>query len=60
MSKLYYTCEEVAKRYRVKLITVWSWCRKGKIAAIKVGREYRITEESLKDFERNNMRISAH
>ena len=50
MSKLY-TCEEIANRYSVKLITVWDWIRKKKLPAVKIGREYRIREEDVKEFE---------
>ena len=50
MSEMY-TCEEVAKRYKVKVLTVWDWIRKKKLPAIKIGRDYRISEENLKEFE---------
>lgn len=50
MSKMY-TCEQVADRYGVKVITVWDWIRKKKLNAIKLGREYRVTEEDLIQFE---------
>lgn len=48
-----FTCEEVAERYKVKVITVWEWIRQKKLSAIKLGREYRISEEDLKAFERS-------
>ena len=50
MSQMF-TCEEVAERYKVKVITVWEWIRQKKLSAIKLGREYRVTEEDLKAFE---------
>ena len=50
MSKMY-TCEEVAERYKVKVITVWEWRRQQKLGAIKLGKEYRISEEDLIAFE---------
>ena len=46
-----FTCEEVAERYKVKVITVWEWIRQKKLSAIKLGREYRISEEDLNAFE---------
>lgn len=46
-----FTCEEVAERYKVKVITVWEWIRQGKLSAIKLGREYRISEDDLNTFE---------
>lgn len=50
MVKLY-TCEEVAERYGVKVITVWDWIRKGRLEAIKLPKSYRITEEALAEYE---------
>ena len=50
MGKLY-TCAEVAARYGVKVITVWDWIRLKKLAAIKIGKEYRIDESDLMEFE---------
>lgn len=46
-----FTCEEVAERYKVKVITVWDWIRQKKLGAIKIGREYRVSEEDLRTFE---------
>ena len=53
MGKLY-TCEEISEYYRVPLNTVWFWIRNKKISAIKVGREYRISEDAIKEFEEKN------
>ena len=47
----FYTSAEVAERYGVKLITVWDWVRKRKIGFIKLGKEYRISEDDLRQFE---------
>ena len=46
-----YTCDEVAERYKVRVITVWDWIRQRKLNAIKLGREYRISEDDLIQFE---------
>ena len=47
------TCEQVAERYSVKVITVYEWIRSKKLPAIKVGgRNYRIRTEDLDAFER--------
>lgn len=51
MSKLY-SCEEIAERYSVQIITVWDWIRKKKLPALKIGREYRVSDDDLKVFER--------
>lgn len=50
MARLF-TCNEVAERYRVKVITVWDWIRSGKLPAVKLGRDYRISEDDLQKFE---------
>jgi excisionase family DNA binding protein len=50
MGKLF-TCEEVAERYRVQVITVWDWIRKKKLPAIKIGKSYLISEEELQRYE---------
>ena len=50
MNKLY-TCEEVAIRYGVKVITVWDWIRKGRLRAIKMPKGYRVSEEALTEYE---------
>lgn len=54
MSKMY-TCEEIAERYGVKVITVWDWIRKKKMPALKIGKEYRIREEDIRAFEESRM-----
>jgi len=42
-----YTCNEVAERYSVKVITVWDWIRKGKLEAIKLPNEVDNSVDSL-------------
>ena len=49
MSK-FYTCDDVAKMFSVKLITVWDWIRNGKLKAYKIGKMYRIDEKQLNEF----------
>lgn len=56
MSK-YYSCEEVAQRYQVKIATVWEWIREKKLQAIKIGKQYRVREEDLKQYEEANVTI---
>lgn len=50
----FYSCEQVAERYAVKLTTVWSWIRNRKLPAVKIGKQYRIPEHALEAFESNN------
>ena len=61
MSKLY-SCDDIAKRYSVQIMTVWDWIRKKKLSAIKIGKEYRVSEEDLKAFEneRRTVREEKH
>lgn len=50
----FYTCNEVAEMFRVKVITVWEWIRLGKLEATNTGSEnkpyYRVSEKQLKKF----------
>ncbi len=47
------TCDQVAERYSVKVITVWEWIKSKKLPAIKVaGSVYRIRPEDLETFEK--------
>ncbi len=57
LSKMY-TCEEVAQRYGVQVITIWDWIRKKKLPAIKIGKEYRICEDDIKAFEDSRRTVS--
>lgn len=47
----YLSCEQVAEKYGVKLITVWAWIREKKLPAIKIGKMYRIKPSDLEAFE---------
>jgi excisionase family DNA binding protein len=57
LSKLY-TCDEIAGMYRVKKLTVWDWIRKKKLGAIKIGRDYRISQEQVDDFNESRKTAS--
>lgn len=56
MSKML-TCEDVAERYGVQIITVWDWIRKKKLPALKIGKSYRIKESDLEEFENERRTI---
>lgn len=43
----FYTVTEAAERLRLQPRTVADYCRKGKIAAVKVGRGWRIGRDAL-------------
>ncbi len=47
----YLSCEDIANKFDVKIITVWSWIREKKLKAIKIGKMYRITPQDLLEFE---------
>lgn len=51
MDKKYYTCAEVAQIYGVKVATVWSWVRDGKLGSVRIGQRYRIRQQDLDYFE---------
>lgn len=51
MSK-FYTCEEVAEMYRVKVTTVWEWVREKKLNALQIGKSYRIRQSDIDAFEK--------
>lgn len=50
MSELY-SCEQVAQRYGVKVITVWDWIRRKQLPAMKIGKSYRISKSDIMEFE---------
>lgn len=45
-----YTLHEVESILKVSQRTVYNYIKGGQIKAVKVGREWRITEEALRDF----------
>ena len=48
----FYSPVEVADKYQVKIATVWSWLRRGKLPAKRLaGGRYYITDDDLKAFE---------
>jgi excisionase family DNA binding protein len=45
------TCAEVAQKYGVKVSTVWAWIREQRLAAIRIGKSYRVKQKDLEQFE---------
>ena len=45
-----FTAKEVAQGLGVKVETIREWINQGKIRAIKIGKEYRITQSALNDY----------
>ena len=45
-----YSIEEVAAILKVGKRTIYTYIKEGKIKAVKVGKEWRVYDENLKDF----------
>ena len=45
-----YTVQQVAEYLNLATRTIYSYIRSGKLKAMKVGREYRITQKELERF----------
>ncbi len=50
VEEAYFTVEEVAGRLKVSHMTVYRWIKAGKLAAYKIGGEFRITERDIERF----------
>ncbi len=50
VEEAYFTVEVVAQRLKVSLMTVYRWIKAGKLAAYKIGGEFRITERDIERF----------
>jgi len=48
--ELFYTPEEVSKKLKVSYMTIYRWIVSNKLSAYKLGRQYRISENSLNNF----------
>lgn len=46
-----YTTKEIANRYKVPLATVQKWIREKNLPAYRLGKEYRVKESDLRNFE---------
>jgi len=56
MNKQYLTVEEVAKRLRVNMRTVYRMAVKGEIPAFKFGKSWRIDAEKLDEYIKDNLK----
>ncbi len=56
---MFYTSEEVADMFKVGKETVLRWVRKGNMEAIKLGRDYRFSDESLQRFIQSKSTTSS-
>lgn len=48
------TVEDVAERLGVGRVTIYRWCREGRLPCLKVGRGWRVRPEALEDFLRRS------
>jgi excisionase family DNA binding protein len=50
MESSYFTLQQVAERLQVSEMTVRRWVRRGELPAIKLGQQWRIRDDDLRDF----------
>lgn len=46
----YYTVAEIAEMLSLSPYTIREWCKSGKIKGIKIGRDWRISRDALKEY----------
>jgi excisionase family DNA binding protein len=46
-NKEFYSCEELAEKLQVNIMTIYRYIDKGKIEAYKIGRHYRISNNEF-------------
>lgn len=51
-----YSPEDVAKILRVSRRSIYNYIKSGKLKAVKIGKEWRITEKNLIDFTNTGTR----
>jgi excisionase family DNA binding protein len=56
ISKVLLNVEEAAEYLGVGPVTVYRWCREGRLPCLKVGRAWRVRREALEDFLRRGER----
>ena len=44
------SAEEVAEYFWVGKVTVYRWCKEGRIPCLKIGKHWRVRREELEDF----------
>lgn len=45
-----YTLDEVAEALKITRRTLYTYVKEGKLKAVKIGREWRVSEAALQDF----------
>jgi excisionase family DNA binding protein len=54
MSNLFLTVKEVADQLKLNALTIYQYVRKGKLKAVRFGRNYRIEKKELNKFIESN------
>jgi excisionase family DNA binding protein len=50
MMEQWYTLKEIAEKFKVTVQTIRNWIRQGKIRAIKLGGNWRISQSEVDNF----------
>ena len=53
------SAEDVARYFGVGHMTVYRWCKEGRLQCIKIGKHWRIRREALEDFIRQHERSTS-
>src|ERR671916_2602169 len=53
------SAEDVARYFGVGQMTVYRWCKEGRLHCIKLGKQWRIRREALEDFLRQHERSTT-
>lgn len=48
--KKIYSIHEIEEILQVTQRTIYNWIKSGKLKAVKIGKEWRVTEDALEDF----------
>jgi excisionase family DNA binding protein len=59
MKKDLLSVEEVAEYLGVGPVTIYRWCREGRLPCLKIGKSWRIRREALEDFLRRGERSAS-
>jgi excisionase family DNA binding protein len=54
------SAEDVAGYLGVGQVTVYRWCREGRLPCLKIGKSWRIRRTALEDFLRHQRRSGGH
>jgi excisionase family DNA binding protein len=55
-----WTVQEAARYLKVSTPTIWRWCAGGRLAAFKIGREWRIADPKLDQLAARGQVTAGH